>query len=242
MSVEPRRGCGYRKVGGTYLAGGEAGRGCGRLPIPLTVCPCCGAGIKQQRGWQWVDPEKLIGVGVACGYRGPALARPVRDYDCITCPAANPKLLGERAGLIWIGQHFYATPDEFDAEAALLGVSRRIGAVPRGFKLGETWVLLAHPRAVNTHIPIKVDCHDLEGVAGGGAAEAYGPGIFRIWRPTRLERIITDKDAEDPKVMARLLERGFTPVIVPHDDSDHRGSVHDTPPAASRQMRLEQSP
>ena len=52
MSVEARRGCGYRKVGGLYLVGPKLEAGCGRLPL-VHVCPVCQSGIKQTRGWVW---------------------------------------------------------------------------------------------------------------------------------------------------------------------------------------------
>jgi hypothetical protein len=45
MAVEPKRGFGYRKVGGIYLVSGGKGRPCGCLPIPLHTCPSCRADI-----------------------------------------------------------------------------------------------------------------------------------------------------------------------------------------------------
>jgi hypothetical protein len=50
----------------------------------------------------------------------------------------------ERYGLIWVGEAFYGNPQRFLDEAATMGISRRIAAVPRGFVLGEDYVLLAH--------------------------------------------------------------------------------------------------
>lgn len=65
---EPRRGCGYRKEGGLYLVGGGLSAPCGRLPIPLTVCPVCNGGIHPARGWTWVSPRALFGAaGADCG-------------------------------------------------------------------------------------------------------------------------------------------------------------------------------
>ena len=60
MAVEARRGCGYRKVGGLYLMGGTGGMPCCKMPIPLHVCPTCHGGIKQTRGWSWIDPQPWI--------------------------------------------------------------------------------------------------------------------------------------------------------------------------------------
>ncbi len=60
LTFEAARGCGYRKAGGKYLVSGGEMLPCGRLPLELTVCPCCSQGIKQSRGWTWIDPEKLL--------------------------------------------------------------------------------------------------------------------------------------------------------------------------------------
>lgn len=47
-------GCGYRKGGGLYFRSDGAAVDCGKLPIPLTVCPHCSAGIKFSRSPQWI--------------------------------------------------------------------------------------------------------------------------------------------------------------------------------------------
>jgi len=83
LSREEARGCGYRKPGGYYLVCDAPGRPCGRMPIKTEVCPCCGKGIKQTRGTQWVDPELLL-EGTEC----------LTPDDCSGCPMANPKQFG----------------------------------------------------------------------------------------------------------------------------------------------------
>lgn len=209
MAVEPRRGCGYRKVGGLYLVGGGAGAPCCKLPILLDVCPCCGGGIKQSRGWTWIDPRPFL--KKACEWTG-------------ICPAADPAKLGEKVGLIWIGEGFYPTADSFIEEANKLGISRRIKAVPRGFKLGEHWVFLAHPKI---------------GELPSGTDEPPLPvgGIFRIFKPTRIEKIVTESQAADADEMAKLEKAGITPFVVPDNDKDHQGSVYDREPA-QRELEL----
>jgi len=202
MAVEPRRGCGYRKVGGIYLCADSLGEPCCKLPILLTVCPTCNAGIKQTRGWQWIDPQPWL--EGACSNN----ERPVGS-----CPAAEPEALGERVGLLWIGERFYKTPAAFAAEAKRMGISRRIQAVPRGFKLGEHYVFLAHPR-------VK------ESIDKDGVINWIG-GVFRIFRPTRIEKIITASDSKDEAEMKKLADTGITPIIVPDSDPDHQGSVYD---------------
>jgi hypothetical protein len=234
MAVEPRRGCGFRKVGGLYLICAGLAAPCDRLPIPLGVCPCCGGGIKQTRGWTWIQPARLFG-----GKHDPCGCRP-------SCPACDPDaILGEdgRAGLLWIGEQFYPSPADFAAEAARLGVSRRISAVPRGFKVGETWIFVAHPKAVQTTLVNK------EGESLFAEEPGLGPGIFQAFRPSRIERIVKQSELEhyqdvladvapalesgaklqdlvpaSYEVFWRLradVARGITLVPVPDDDPDH---------------------
>lgn len=196
MAVEARRGCGYRKIGGLYLVGDAFGVPCDRLPFPLHVCPVCSAGIKQARGWTWFDAAALFGG---------------KHTDCTDAFPGCPVCAGtiERAGLIWIGEKFYKTPLEFDIEAAELGVSRRISAVPRDFKVGETWVLLAHPKA----------CIN---VAAKEGEDAFLPGIFRVWRPSGIEKLLPE--SATPEESQALIERGIRPVFVPDNDPDHQSS------------------
>jgi len=129
-----RRGCGWRKPGGLYLVAEGPAAECGRLPIPLDVCPTCGGGIKPARGWTWVN--------------GTALAT-TRGCDnapmCATCPLGRP--IG-RCGLLWVGGRFYRRPSHWVQEAIRQGVCRRIPAIPRDLELGKTWVLLAHRKVI----------------------------------------------------------------------------------------------
>lgn len=205
MAIEAKRGCGFRKVGGLYLVGGNAGGPCCKMPIPLEICPCCGNGVKQTRGWTWIDPRPWL--------KGFCL------YPERGCPMADPAQLGERVGLLWIGAGFYPTADAFIAEANAQGISRRITAVPRNFKLGESWVFLAHPKAIRD--PIRL--HKL----GEDAPLEWRPGVFRIFRPTAIEKIVTVTQSADEAEMLRLHKAGVTPVVVPDGDRDHMGTVYD---------------
>jgi hypothetical protein len=207
MSAEARRACGFRKVGGLYLVSGGAGLPCCRLPFPLTVCPCCSAGIKQTRGWTWINPVLMFGESY--------------KPECNACPAGNPARMGERAGLLWIGAQFYASTAAFDEEAARMGICRRLGAVPRGFKVGETWVLLAHPRACCAEVPVEGELFVTR--------STWVPGVFRIFRPERVEKLLTVSQATADE-LARLAEQNITAVIVPDDDRDHQGTVYDDEP------------
>lgn len=204
---EQRRGCGYRKHGGLYMVAEGSAVGCGRFPIPLTICPCCSGGIKQTRSWTWVNPSLLL-KDVPCKSPG------VWTVPC-RCPMAQIER-EERAGLLWIGTAFYPTPEAFALEAAKMGVCRR-SAVPKDFKLGEHWVLMAHPKAILGPIE-QVD---------GKATQTYTKGIVFAFKPSRIEKMITEQERADAVEMEKLEKRGITPVVLP-DLPIHRGTVYDS--------------
>lgn len=214
MAVEAKRGCGYRKVGGIYLVTDSDGQPCDRLPLAITICPTCGHGIKQSRGWTWIDVAAFVGgVHPDC-------------EDQFPCPLCMDTGNMGKVGLLWIGEKFYKTPRDFAREARQLGISRRIPAVPREFEAGKTWVMLAHPRAI--------ECSSCTGTgvnAGERCAECDATGkvagVFYIFRPQRLEVIVTESQTQDPDYMESLAKRGLVPVIVPDNDRDHQGSVYD---------------
>ena len=193
---EQKRGCGWRKVGGIYLVSEGTGSPCCKLPIRLHVCPTCDQGIKQTRGWSWIDPQPWL-VGEC-------------KTSAMWCPAADPARLGDKVGLLWIGEKFYPTSADFVNEGHSMGWSRRIKVIPRGFKVGEHYIFLAHPK-----------------VFRGFADDAWVPGVFYIWKPTRIEKLITDIDATNPEVLLDLDKHGIPPVRVPHDDPRFQGTVYD---------------
>jgi len=75
-------------------------------------------------------------------------------------------------------------------EANEMGISRRIAAVPHGFKVGETWILLAHKEAI--------------------AGEH--PGIFTAFVPQAIEYII--KGTETDEDLEAIEKRGITLVRI----------------------------
>lgn len=213
MAVEGKRGCGFRKVGGLYLVGTGIAVGCHRLPFPLHVCPTCGAGIKFSRGFTWIKPRDLFGLcfGSEIGDN-----RNLGGPDVCTCgpncPMCSPDI--EPAGLMWVGEKYY-TPDSFIEEGVKMGISKRIASLAREFKLGATWVYLAHKKA----IPVQKRLLPGEnGTAEKG--EKATSAIFYAFRPTRIEKILTESQATDEE-KEKLAKRGITPVIVPDDDLDH---------------------
>ena len=162
-SREGPRECGYRHPGGLYLVTDGLGIPCSLLPVELQVCPTCGAGFAPQRTFSWVDPDVLL--------------QP-HDHGEPRCPLNEPGKLGERAVLDWIGSKFYKTPDIWAKEARKLGVSRRVSAVPKGFVIGETWVLAAHR---------SVPMDDGE----------PRPAVFYVYRPKRVEYIVRGNESEE---------------------------------------------
>jgi hypothetical protein len=222
MAVEAKRGCGYRKIGGLYLVSDRGGMSCDRLPIVLDVCPVCSHGFKQSRGWTWVNVNLLVG----------SVHRDCKDK--FPCPLCMATLEMGKCGLLWIGERFYRTPEDFNREGAAMGISRRIHAIPRGFKIGETWILLAHPKALDVfceacgakgytgEIGSQTACKDCD-----GKGRKFLPAIFKVWQPQRIEKLMPESMRNSPEI-EELRDKGITPIFVPDDDPDHRGSVYDT--------------
>lgn len=155
----------------------------GNLPFELTVCPTCNAGMKFSRGFTWINPRNLFG---------------------------DPTL-PEKAGLIWIGERFYPTPQHFILEAQTQGISRRLATVPRGLVIGETRIYLAH-RKVFVGKPEQV------------------PAIFAWFVPTGLQYVVRPTDGSE-KIEA-LSKRGIEAVHVVPDNM-----LLDVAPTLSPQMR-----
>lgn len=194
--IDKKRGCGWRVPGGIYIRTDGVGRICGALPIELTVCPTCHHGIKPSRGWTWINIADLAAVRGCNTYEK-------EEEGCGPCPIADAKI--QMAGLLWVGEKFYKTPFAFAAEAADMGISRRITMVPKAFRLGETWVALAHRNA----IPI---------VDEGKPRDKFKPGIFHIFKPSRLEYVVKDDDSEEK--LEKLEKRGFTLIKVEREQKE----------------------
>ena len=212
MPIEPRRGCGYRRVGVLYLIGSGLAKPCPNMPLPLEPCPICGYTIPFYRDFMWVS-KKLIAKLVE-EYGDPE----ADDPGCPLCDAENVDM--ERYGFMWVGRKFY-TPESFVEEAMRMGVSKAIKQIPRGLKLGETWVLLAHPDAV------KIIDEDGNPITKSG--------IFYAFRPIRVEMLVYESEA-DEETLERLRERGITPVIVPDSEKKwHKRKIR-----RSRKSRIEE--
>lgn len=188
--IESARGCGYRKKGGLYLVSDGLGRECLKLPIPLTVCPCCSAGIKPTRGFTWISSELIKD------------HKCQQNNHCSTCPL-NDLDYHKKFGLLWVGEKFYKSTAEFTREAMAHGVSRRIAQIPHDFDLGNTWILLAHRKAIRT------------GHVSGANEPEFIPGIFHAFKPARIEYVVTGNETAEE--IERMEKRKITPVNVIRD-------------------------
>ena len=226
---EKERGCGYRKEGGMYMMSAGPTASCGKLPLELTVCPCCGAGIKPARGFTWIDAQELF-KDVECDYADATVD------GCHHCPLGNANLEKHpRMGLVWLGSKHYPTAQDFLQEARSQGVSRRIPAVPKDFVIGETFVLFAH-RDV-----IEKSCNACDGKGwnakmvqdpetGGdavkdepcehckGKGKVYDPAIIGCFKPDRIEYVVGKKDTK--KKLKRLQKRGLKLVKLEWDEEE----------------------
>ena len=227
--IDSKRGCGWRQEGGLYLVSGGEAVACGKLPVPLTICPTCSGGIHFARSWTWVDGDALVATKICSG------ARNAECSGCLLASATESKQgtsIG-RAGLLWIGEKFYKTPADWMREAENLGVSRRIPAVPREFVLGKTVVLVAHLKAIKKRCevcdgrgtvvlqplkliegvepegpPRKIDCTN-ENCEDGFV---FSAGIFSAFVPSAVEYVT--KGSETTEELEALVKRGITPIKV----------------------------
>lgn len=215
---DKRRGCGFRKAGGLYLTCPAIGAGCGKLPIPLTVCPTCNAGIKPSRGYTWVEADRLTALR-ACGFD--------TNY-CLRCPLASNAL--GRAGLLWIGEKYYRRPEDWSREANEQGVSRRVPHVPKGFILGRTWVLVAHRKAIQQGCTLcQGNGHAVEPKPTEVCPECNGEGytwtaaIFHAFRPTAVEYVVKGDESEEQ--LEAMRKRGITPVRILPESTEPQAAL-----------------
>ena len=203
MAVEKKRGCGYRKVGGLYLCGSGIPTTCDRLPLPLEPCPTCAERPRFTRSIERIAPRHLWSV------HQPPCSCPAGE----NCPACWPPATG---WLMWVGEDY--TPESFIREALDMGVSKKIPALPIALKLRQDWIFLAYQKL----IPKKGK--DMLLPFGGEESTRHGfqPGVFYVYRPQRLELIVTASQAQDVDKMRELKRKNIHPVIVPDDDPDHQ--------------------
>lgn len=133
MPIEPKRGCGYRKVGGLYLCGSGMSIPCDMLPLELKQCELCGYEIPFTRAFIWINKKYI---------QHYSDSHDKKKCSCLKitdkCPICTPeRIQQDKYGLMWVGSIYY-TPESFIKEAQQMGVSKRIAKIPKELKIGET--------------------------------------------------------------------------------------------------------
>lgn len=241
MSVEPRRGCGFRKAGGLYIVGDVVAREVDYLPFCIP--------FNQTRSLQWVTTDLLL---ATCRDRGESIFR------------AHPRL-----ALCFVGAKHYSVAS-FVEEAAKQGVSRRVASIPKDLKPGDP-IALAHPAciATTTHGAVHNEgryvtaahcdaCRDVptakvianyfigyarqqlkQRIAAVDASEdqakletqlrgvtSWGDprhvaGVFGLFHMRAVEVVLPHAVANDPDIIRKCADRQVRIVTVPDTDPDH---------------------
>ena len=230
MAVEAKRGCGYRKVGGTYMVSAIGLQACDRLPFELTVCDCCGEGYRASRSLREVSPYLLFkGRHDPCGC----------SQTCYICNPKWPRNEDQHSDYLeWVGGSYYKNPELFIEEANSLGISRRLkGGIPRRMVVGKSIVLLAHRDILFQRKK------EQGGIQRRGWLFEKGKGVFSAFVVNSLQHICTESEMalknrvqedkqilemfEEPlisriKQLINLESRGVELIPVPDNDKDHR--------------------
>lgn len=183
IQIEERR-CGKRIPGGLYFVGDIPVEDMSNFLPRRLKCSCGIPFLDFSRNVQKIQPYVYF----------PEL-RKGEDR-----PANMPALFDKKdnAWIVSVGQaKGYATPGVFIEEAQRLGISRYIKEIPRGFKIGESWVFLLHAKVFSVDVP-------------GQKKPDWEPGIFAMFKPRRIEYVV--KGGESEVYLKSLIERGITPV------------------------------
>lgn len=131
--------------------------------------------------------------------------------------------------MMMVGEKHYSM-GSFVAEALRLGVSKRIPQIPRDFRLGDDYVFLSYKKAITRYVaeaqviepevPDDFDEDDTpplidlppEPVTQQTVKQIQLPGVFCIFRPTRIEYVVSGEESDE--TLERLEKRGITLVRV----------------------------
>lgn len=239
--VETERGCGWRKIGGSYLVCDGFDMPCDALPIELSPCPCCSFEVHQARSMQPIHAGYLASLlkdhkcqeGFICGvcsfateyYKIKAMSPKEREEKGLVLP--------EKFYLMFVSKEFY-TPESFVAEARKQGISKRIAAnsLPKGFRVGKDFVFLAHSEvkyAVFGNEPSVVVAPDGELCDGPRPVEfLYKTAIFYAFMPQRLELVLWK--GTDPQMIADYEEAGYHVVLIERTEENIKRHGDGVPP------------
>lgn len=185
-----KRKCGERKPGGFYLVGGIPVGDNGWLPRAVR-CACGIQFIKPSRNVQTVVPYDVF----------PEL-RP-ESKDPRKFHSFKPL---EKVWVITLDADHYKTPGDWLEEAENQGISRRLKEIPRGFKIGESWVFIMHGKVFKREVVID------EGLLTEETKTVNEPGIICVFRPRAIEYVVHGTETNEELIA--LAERGVTPVKV----------------------------
>ncbi len=218
MATEGSRGCGYRKVGGLYLMGGQGFQTCDRLKLEIPSCPCCGEHPRPNRGIQPISSYELFDKHPSRIRDGEEKGKAPREDLCVddlNCRVCYPNQRDDvfKDYLIWVGREYY-TDESFNHEARTQGISRRIPYIPQELVMGHSVIYLAMRGNINTRAGVDRDGRPVK-----------KNGIFMAYIPQRLDLLVWQSDADDdPAYIDELASRGITAVIIPDGDEDHAPS------------------
>lgn len=206
---ESERGCGFRQIGGLYLACDPGIQlECDGLPLELQRCECCGFVPPFSRNIQRIHPAYIkqaeMNHHLKLKTRGAA-------GEVCSCPPGCPICHPEHQeipsfGLMFVGKRSY-TPESFIKEAQLMGISKRIPEIPSWLILGETWIFLAHNEVPNI---------SLKQIKGNGFLEKEpkkNRAIFYGFKPQRIEMPVWKGQLSDREILA-LKKKGITPMLL----------------------------
>jgi len=116
-------------------------------------------------------------------------------------PEEEPKLEVKAVDLLmWVGNKFYPSPNDFLQEARTMGACKRVPMLPRAVVAGESRVFLAHDEAITSELLAHdEDVADEEGSGGS-------PGIFAYFVVNGITFITTP----GTNIPEELKKRGIT--------------------------------
>jgi hypothetical protein len=201
--IESARPSGHRTPGHFYLVGKIAEFYCCQLPIPLPVDMMPKAGIVPV-------PEAFIRSRLkAC-----------RKNDC---PGSRTRVNPfeenslNTAGMVWVPESYYPSAAIYVQEARQRGYQVHIKSPHCGIKPGQSWVLLAHRKAIVDYARGMGGWVDEEGEAH--TEVGYKPGIFGMFKVDAIEYVIPRVYQDGEKTYTDdIVKAGIIPVKVIHEE------------------------
>jgi hypothetical protein len=191
--IEKKRLNGYRQPGELYLVGKMAGFQCCKIPIELSDTDIPKKGIVPV-------PSSFI-AGMCTG--------PIEH--CV-----DQRMQGTTAGMMWVHDKNYPSAAHFFQECRTRPVEMHIRKLHCGIKPGESWILLAHRKAIvdygNGGCMGWIDEH--------GQAHSdviYKPGIFAMFKVEKIEFLVGDGTTNAE--LKKMQDAGIEIVNILHDET-----------------------